>query len=411
MMQSILPRLVWLAQGVVAAALLLSAHISIAQHGTAAPAPQAEQGVVMLHNGETLQGRITRQGDRFFIGMERGEISLRASDIDCCCRSPAEAYAILLGRVHSDWPEDYLKLADWCQRNGLVAESFAAIAEAKRLAPGHPMIGLIERRLHMAQNPMVAPQLAGRTAAGEVSGGDLDRLIRGMPPGTVETFTDVVQPLLMNNCTAAGCHGPSSTNQFSLLRAPTGRAATRRLTQQNLYRVLRWVNRDNPAESPLVTVPSKPHGSAAAPIFASHRANQYQQIIDWVYRVSRPGDAPTAMLAGQGWDTALGDAASNAALAAPDSLANPFDTGPVVAVGHAEVLTWEGLPGVAVVDAASVAPLSVPPVSPVPAVPATPVTANELESAPQAARRQPPAETNADPFDPEVFNRRYHGTP
>lgn len=404
MMQSILPRLVWLAQGVVAAALLFSAHISIAQPGAAPPEPPPEQGVVLLHNGETLQGRITRQGDRVFIRMERGEISLRASDIDCCCRNPAEAYGILLGRVHSDWPEDYLRLADWCQRNGLIAESFAAIAEAKRLAPGHPMIGLIERRIHMAQNPMAAPQPAGRAAAGEVSGGDLDRLIRGMPPGTVETFTDVVQPLLMNNCTAAGCHGPNSTNQFSLLRAPTGRAATRRLTQQNLYRVLRWVNRDDPANSPLVTVPAKPHGSAAAPIFASHRANQYQQIIDWVYRVSRPELAPATPLAAQGWDDALSHGAG--------LQANPFDTGPVVAVGHAEVLTWEGLPGVAVVDAASVAPQpAVPPVSPVPDVSAVTNTAIESKKAPKAAPRQPPVEANADPFDPEVFNRRYHGTP
>ncbi len=408
MMQPLLPRLVWLVQGLVAATLLFSTCVALAQPGTGVTAPQPEQGVVLLHNGETLQGRITRQGDRYFVGMERGEISLRASDIDCCCRSPAEAYAVLLGRVHGDWPEDYLKLADWCQRNGLVAESAAAIAEAKRLAPSHPMIGLIERRLIMAQNPVVAPPPSVSAAAGEVSGSDLDRLIRGMPPGTVETFTDVVQPLLMNNCTTAGCHGPSSTNQFSLLRAPTGRAASRRLTQQNLYRVLRWVNRDDPADSPLVTVPAKPHGSAAAPIFASHRASHYQQIVDWVYRVSRPGDAPTALMAAQGWDSALGNAASHAVPAASDSLANPFDTGPVVAVGHAEVLTWEGLPGVAVVDAASVAP---PSAVPAPAVPGAPVMANESESSSKAARRQSPVEANADPFDPDVFNRRYHGTP
>ena len=35
-------------------------------------------------------------------------------------------------------------------------------------------------------------------------------MLRGMPHGAVETFTQSVQPVLLNHCATSGCHGPQS---------------------------------------------------------------------------------------------------------------------------------------------------------------------------------------------------------
>ena len=93
---------------------------------SAAPPAAASPTVVLLRSGEVFQGRVTRQGDRFLVGLPNGEISLRADDVDCCCASLAEVWAVKSGRVRADWPEDYLALADWSQRNGLLDHAGSA---------------------------------------------------------------------------------------------------------------------------------------------------------------------------------------------------------------------------------------------------------------------------------------------
>jgi hypothetical protein len=85
----------------------------------------------------------------------------------------------------------------------------------------------------------------------------------------------------MNNCTASGCHGQQSQSAFRLYRTPTGDQANRRLTQRNLYAVLQYIDRENPAESPLLTVPSKPHGTLKTAIFSEHRTGQYMRLVGW----------------------------------------------------------------------------------------------------------------------------------
>ena len=71
-------------------------------------------------------------------------------------------------------------------------------------------------------------------------------MVRSLPPGVVETFTQSVQPVLMNHCATGGCHAPQSETGLRLFRVPTGKQASRRITQRNLYSVLPFVDRDNP---------------------------------------------------------------------------------------------------------------------------------------------------------------------
>jgi len=112
-------------------------------------------------------------------------------------------------------------------------------------------------------------------------------MVRGMPPGAVETFTQVVQPLLMNHCTSSGCHGPQSETHFHLMRTPLNQPAGRRLTQRNLQAVLEYVDYNAPSSSRLLAVVSGPHGPVRAGTFTDRQAGQYKRIADWVNLVTR----------------------------------------------------------------------------------------------------------------------------
>ena len=49
-----------------------------------------------------------------------------------------------------------------------------------------------------------------------VSTSEIDRRVRTLPTGTIETFTRSIQPMLLNYCATAGCHGASGTSSYAL---------------------------------------------------------------------------------------------------------------------------------------------------------------------------------------------------
>jgi hypothetical protein len=287
--------------------------------------------------------------------------------------------------------------------------------------PSHPLIPVIQRRIQMSLNPPRIPETAADPLRSGPTADDLDRMVRGMPPGTVDKFAQTVQPLLNNYCSGAACHGAGSDQKFSLVRIPTGGRPTRRTTQRNLHATLQWIDREDPAASLLLTAPVQPHGPTGVPVFTSRRIAQYGEIADWVHRVAQV-PAPTA----PDWDPLL--AASPADAAAP--AVHMAEIAPVLGdrmLGDLAGLTEEVL----ALENDSAAPGNVPanrlpnlapqvPFSRSPnAASQVPpdVPANGPSNAPASKLRPtgpkrgglPRSFVPADLFDPEAFNRRFLG--
>jgi hypothetical protein len=348
---------------------------------------------MVLQNGNLLRGTITQTGDRYHVAVDGGLIHVTAGDVLFACRTLEEAYGQKRALIQPGVARDHLKLAQWCQRHGLLELAAQELAQAKATEPRHPMIPLIEQRI---KTSLCRPEGIARPApAADLppSPEELDRLVRGMPAGAVETFTQTIQPLLVNNCAAAGCHGPGAEGKYRLLRPAWGKPASRRLTQRNLHGTLEWVDRDDPAASKLLTAPLEAHGSAEGAIFKDHQADQYQRIVNWVYRVAQKTPLPRIL---------------------PEQPDQPIpgQTGAPSSVLPA-VHTAAGMSGVT--GAFQLAPGVVPPNVPLPsqrfdagsirlgldAWPRPSSTGMAPVPAPQ------PLES-VDPFDPEVFNRRFH---
>jgi len=359
------------------------------------PAPRAEPapGILLLRNGNVLQGRITQTGDHYAVALDSGEIYVKATDVEFRCRSLEEGYQRKRALVQPGDVREHLELAQWCQRHGLLASAARELAEARTLAPAHPLIPLVERRIKMSLCQPEKTEPAVEPVDTAPSPDELDQLVRGMPPGSVETFTQTVQPLLANHCSAAGCHGPQTESRFRLLRLPWGRPASRRLTQRNLHSTLQWIDRSDPAASTLLTAPVQPHGSAKTAIFTDRQLDQYRQIVDWVYQVAHkdqpvttvsheapqelPGKAKPPWLAMPAVHTAPGQSAGDAP---PDGGLDPSNPDPPTQNDQVD-------PGRATlhIDPQRTVPSSI-------IIPGTTL----------------PQFVPADPFDPEIFNRRFH---
>jgi len=208
------------------------------------PQTASHEAILVLRNGHLLRGEISRVDDRYQVSVEGGKIYVKPADVELLCRHLDEAYQWKRARLFSDDARGHLELALWCQQHGLLGRAAEELANGMALAPAHPMIPLVERRLEMSLRPQ--PQVAetGQKASDEgPSLDELDRLVEQMPPGTMETYTQKAQPLLSNYCATAACHGPSTQTDFTLHRIPAHGPINRRLTQRNLHRTLQWIDR------------------------------------------------------------------------------------------------------------------------------------------------------------------------
>jgi hypothetical protein len=321
--------------------------------------------MLVLKNGEVLEGRITPADGVYVIDLPDGQIRVKPGDVEMVCRDLEDGYrrkraAIQPGNVHH-----HLELAQWCLHHNLLGPAAVELAVATVADPRNPMTAVLQRRLKMALEPSTPAAPRSAAAAGP-SNEELDRMVRGLPPKAVETFTQSVQPVLLNECTGSGCHGPQSDGAMRLVRIPAGRPATRRVTQRNLYSALKYVDRDNPSASRLLSAASRPHGTVQHAIFDEHQASQYRRLAEWVGQVA---EQPTP------------ESPATVTPAARTAPAGAWDLETRPRALSQEARKGQPLPGRA----------GRPPGK----------NAADHQSAP------PPTGQPADPFDPEVFNRRY----
>ncbi len=274
----------------------------------------ATERILVLRNGQTLKGRISQAEAVYVLDLPNGQIQIKAADVDLVCGSIEEGYRLKRARIQIGNVHDHLQLAQWCLRQGLLREAGDELSDAAAAEPEHRMIAAMRHRLELAKQPPQSADAIRQPTPGPTTE-DLDRMVRGLPRGTVETFTQSVQPVLMNHCATGGCHGPQSETALRLFRVGAGKSASRRATQRNLFALLPFVDRENPAGSKLLTAAEQPHGTVAHAAFSEHQAVQYRRLADWVYQL---GDcavpqAPSTLDAG--WP--------GGAIAAPPQILSP----------------------------------------------------------------------------------------
>ncbi len=242
-----------------------------------------------MRSGRVLRGGIIRVGDRYVVTLgEKDEVGLPVDAVEMRCDTLDQAYQLKKRALPiASTATDHLQLGDWCLQYGLMSAAAEQLMAVMQIDPKNPRIDQFEKRLKLAAHRPLEPSEQTASSTPEVSQSELDGLVRGLPDGVVEQFTSSIQPLLLNRCSTGGCHGPGSESDYRLVRPSWSRTIPRRFTQRNLYASLSFVDRQQPSQSELLVQSISAHGGSATPVIGDRDGEQLQQLAAWVHRVSR----------------------------------------------------------------------------------------------------------------------------
>jgi hypothetical protein len=343
-----------------AASCVLAGVLAAAATRAAGEDADPSAGVLVLRNGNVLAGAVSRNDDGYFVQMADARLRIPAAQVQCHCQSLNEAYELRRRDRTSTSADAHLELARWCLRNDLLDQAAREALDARTIDAGHPGVRTLDFELSRALKRRAEASARPRpdeTGEAEVSAAPPPpaRLPAGRPVAldvsaeAQATFVRNIQPMLVHSCALGGCHQPGSDRSLQLDRWAIEGSGNATLVRRNLAAVLAQIDRQHPASSPLVQWARQPHGNAAGKASQALTPHQTALLLEWLNAVA--GVKP--------------DAAAAESQAAPPADAAADDE---------------------MTDASAAASSNV-----VPAV----LKRSRRSAAPR------------DPFDPEIFNRRY----
>ncbi|MDR0610268.1 MAG: hypothetical protein LBG58_09180 [Planctomycetaceae bacterium] len=252
---------------------------------TAIPANQENTSrFYLLRTGFLTEGTAANDGKQYLLKTNFGTMSVPVANVEFVGTTREDVYHYKRGTVNSKDCNDLIKLAEWCLNNKLQQQGIAEYQRALQTAPNSLLADVIRKRLEMLHdsetrlpNGLSNIRTVLASSSGESGDTGITRWVNGIPKPIVDSFAKKVQPVLISRCAAADCHGSVSENQFKLSIPSHTLGNT---TYRNLRSVLQWIDLDYPAESQLLSVLVSYHGGAKAAF--SVESTQYNNIVQWV---------------------------------------------------------------------------------------------------------------------------------
>ncbi|HUQ69654.1 MAG TPA: hypothetical protein VM165_09030 [Planctomycetaceae bacterium] len=275
--------------GRIAAAVLLCAVVIAAGLTVSAqPAPDASgELMVVMTDGRVLRGSVMRHATGYFVERPSGRILVPHEQIRCVAKNLPDAYRQQREAMIDPTAASLIRLAEWCISYNLYDEAADELRRTLRRDPenetARKMLARVQDQL--LAEPAKALEKPYVNRDGVISA-DVESL-GGLSKETAATFTTRIQPLLMNKCGNAGCHGVETDNGFRLTPVRFSSPNHRRSAEMNLALVMKLIDTQEPHRSPLLETIRKGHGGAPATLFGGSQGTaQLRTLTDWVQTVA-----------------------------------------------------------------------------------------------------------------------------
>ncbi|MEE2825017.1 MAG: hypothetical protein VYE64_00160 [Planctomycetota bacterium] len=270
---------------------------------------------LVLTNGQVVVGRISRNSDSVFVQTDGGSrVVFPVERVDFVCKSLKDAYWQKNARIKATDLNGHVQLFHWCMKQGLLNEAQNQIDLLVSMEIKAVQLEYLNRQLSVALTQQAKARLrlmAGTpvqtdsqaTSADEKielvgfatessTAAEIERLnqlkrieaaIDSLPKASVGVFKRKIEPLLIRNCSA--CHTDESIEVMPLARLGLNQVIPKRLSQRNLYHVLKQTDLNEPLSSPLFAAAVAPHAGREEPILEKGSV-QYTNLGRWLIEIS-----------------------------------------------------------------------------------------------------------------------------
>ena len=255
--------------------------------------------LVMLKTGRMLSGQVRRNAGGFLIEQPNGRVQVANDEVAFVVNNLREAYRQQRDSQAFPTAAAHMSLAHWCISHRLYDE---ARDELKTSLKSDPENEEARRLLQRVSDTMRASLPAAtptppppRTVDGFVQP-DVESL-GGLSRETAMQFTSKIQPLLLNKCGNAACHGATSSNGFRLVAARIGGNGSRQNTERNLAEALKQIDLEDVAASRLLSISTTGHGGKGTIFSGQAGTEQLKLLKTWTSTVVEEKQAQAAELA------------------------------------------------------------------------------------------------------------------
>src|SRR6266851_1500062 len=241
-----------------------------------APAMPVSGKILIFDHGGILEGDVERVGERYRIRSGMAETWVPAAGVIGLAADKAAAFQLMKQRAKLDKPMERVRLARWCQSQGLKRQAVEEAEAALALKPQ-------DRSLKYFRDEMKAfaaftPVAVGPMSPAATKKPDTEPMAVDVSPESLGLFATKVQPILMNAC--AKCHGGEYTGKFKLNQALS--SSNKQAMQANLAAVSAAIDRQQPASSLLLAKAVSVHGDSGTPPLKDRQTAAYKHLSDWV---------------------------------------------------------------------------------------------------------------------------------
>ena len=270
--------------------LLLSHSLASAQESSQTSSERVSSpkplplGILVLVDNQIVKGRCTPRPDGYDVEVTGGRMFIESQRIRFVAKDPDDAYLQMRRSQGVLTPDVHMQLARWCLDNNMKQYAELEVLDALRRDPNRTDA----RRLlaSLTRNDEGGSKSATgftefttpKRSAIEVE----SRSLAGLSRPIAQEFTRHVQPILMNKCATAGCHGTNAESTFQL--SSTARGSSPVIAERNLAAVLKQVDLTRPSSSAFLSVLEKAHGGQSVSMFRGRAGSLQMKVLrDWVY--------------------------------------------------------------------------------------------------------------------------------
>ena len=251
---------------------------------------QATEKLLVLLNGRVVSGQLSPRVGGYDVVLPAGRMFVSSKQIRFQADNMDDAYLRMRETLPEFTPNTHLELARWCLANNLPSRARREALDALHLDPhqadAQRMLEALVREENRIQRvshtSITAEQLQRHQIEQRVA--PERRSLGGLPETSAREFTHRILPLVSNKCGNSQCHG-AGRNTFSILtlrRDPSPAAA-----EQNLASILNHIDFQNPAQSPVLRATMGNHGGSNQPLFSGQTGGrQAETIRNWVLTVA-----------------------------------------------------------------------------------------------------------------------------